>query len=248
MASNPATALADYLEEVRTVPGGSTVYRSRGMSNGTVTPSEWVEQSNAARLLGEVRQALLAMRAAGRNVDHYERAFGHWSRGVFVPDIHWGQSANGETEIITEAQLDQLRALADQIDASGLAMQLDDALATRVSSGLDDVESLLRDPSMELTQPVKAYLFHLTTSIRDVLAEHRTLGGVDLISRINELFGALTLIAEELERDDSTADLGGRLRTAARKVVPFMRWVGIGAAGALDVAANVQQLTGGLGS
>jgi len=246
MATNPASVLADILEDWASVAKGSTVYQSRGMNNGATAAEEWVKHSEAAQLLGEVRQALLAMEATGRRVDHYQRAFGYWARGVFAPDLTWGAGQSSRQQLISELQIDQLRALADRLDDSTLAVRMDHDLEGRVTSGLDAVEDLLRDPTMDLTEPVRNYLFHLTTSVRTVLSEHRALGGVDLIRRINELFGVLNQIADDLDKQGQSGDLASRIRRAARNVVPFVSWIGGATAGTLDVAANVQQLTGGL--
>lgn len=159
-----------------------------------------------------------------------------------MPDEQWGASPNHVRRAVAKDHVNILRALADLIDGSAIGVRLDPSIAARSLSGLDDIEALLNDPVVELSPSLRAYVFHLITSIRTVLAEQQTLGDVDLVRHIHALFGVLNLIADDLEADGTT-ETASKLREAARRVVPVARWVTIAAAGTLDVAANIAQIT-----
>lgn len=241
---NPARELAEKLERWMVLPPKNSLKKVRGIHReGTV--DQWREVISAAHLLDEVDQYLLGMEAAGIPVAHYQRAYPRWAAAVVAPDTQWGSvsQSSDETVVIDRALVDQMHALADVMDATTPMLRLTTETRTASISAIDDVLSLLRDPAVQLTEVQRRYVFELVAEVRRMFDEAETLGGVDLLRRVHELIGVLSMIAEGLAEDPETMDLAARLRDASSRVAPYMKFGVIAAAGAIDVAANLLAIT-----
>lgn len=173
---------------------------------------------------------------------HYERAEVAWYRAVFGPDVPWNQTSNTPIAVIDEPSVDMLYGLADYIDATDVGGGIDLTAQRCISTAVDDVLVLLADDALTLGPAEKRYVYELIESIRGVLSESRTFGSVELLHHAHELFGYLTLLSDSLSADQETADLGGKFRDAARRVVPFLRFGTGFATGTLGALADFQQI------
>jgi hypothetical protein len=240
---NSARELADMLSDWRVVPRGVSAYNQRGLTDGD--PIEfWRGQVHAARLLGEVDSALVAMQDSGRNVGHYNRALESWFRGVFGPDHVWGSAPNSKVELSPQSSVDLLYSFADLLDATTLPVAIDESKLTSIRAGLSEIIDLIE--GAPLSQAERRYVFELVTSVRKLLDSVEVIGGIDLLHHIHELFGFLTLLADDLDaRGEASPEFTSRLRDAARKVIPYVRYGTLFGLSALDATANVIQITQG---
>ncbi|MDF2563037.1 MAG: hypothetical protein K0R99_4483 [Microbacterium sp.] len=241
---NPARELASLLTAWRTIPRGHGVYTVRGMDSQSV--ESWRTQVHAAGLLHDVDRFLTAMETAGYDVAHYQEFIPAWSRAIFVPDRHWGQGANGDEHVYDAPPVAMLRAAADLFDNTELTVTLSAERTNRSVSAIDEIAHSLADPNIALTGPERRYVFELLNSCRTVFQESELLGTVDLLRRVHELLGTLTMIAEALSGDPETVGIAKRLQKLAREVVPYLTFGAKLGAGFLGVGADTIQITDGI--
>lgn len=242
---NPARELATLLTQWRTLARGQGVYASRDMPSQT--PDTWRTQVHAVGLLDEVDRFLAAMSAAGYDVAHYQEFFVAWARAVFVPDRHWGTGANNNENLYDTAPIAMLRATADLFDATELTVKLS-AERTRTSvEAIDEIIAALSTEDVQLVGPERRYVFELLNSCRTVFQEADALGQIDLLRRVHELLGVLTMLADTLSQDPATAGLAKKILRLGRQVVPYMTFGAKAGAGALGAGADLLSITSGLG-
>jgi len=243
---NPARELAKLLGEWRVIKGATNVHKQRGTERSSI--EGWRAQVRAVALLAEVDQFLTSMSEAGVDVEHYQRWLPQWAGAIFVPDRQWGANANANGErLFDQSVVDMANAVADFIHTTQIGVNLS---AERKRTSLDALDEIARDlgsEDVQLTEIERRYIFELISSCRAVFQESSSLGTVDLLRRVHELLGVLTLLAETLSEDPKTKDLAKRLLRAARRVVPYAVFGGRVAAGSLGAAADLLQLTDGLG-
>lgn len=241
---NAAHELADLLDSWRVVERGSTVRVTRG-SDGTDSLDLWREQVHAADLLREVEHFVEAVRLSGRSIDHYMRSYPAWAKAVFAPDVRWNEGVTSATAVATSQSVDFLRALGDIIDSAGLAVSLSPESVRSSADALDELLECLGDPNISLSKVERQYVFELIESVRRVFDESTVLGSVDLLRRVHELLGVMTLLAETLAHDPTTSKLSKKIRDAARRIVPYTTFGAKVSAGTIGVAADLLQITTG---
>ncbi|MDL5488166.1 hypothetical protein [Microbacterium wangruii] len=192
-----------------------------------------------------MEQSLNALDAAGRNVAHYTRFLPRWISAVFIPDRHWGQSANGAETLFQQNELDMLHAVADLLDLSGISVTLDDGTTRTSLEALDEITAALADEHIELSAVERRYIFELINSCRSVFQESATFGQVDLLRRVHELIGVLNMLADTLDSDPATKSVATRIRRAAKKVAPYVSFGAKAVAGSLGAGADLLQITAG---
>ncbi|MCZ4301556.1 hypothetical protein [Microbacterium oxydans] len=242
--SNAAHDLADILQDWRVVSKGSTVRLSRGFENRDDIEL-WRAQVRAAGLLHEVDRFLEALKLSGRRVEHYLRSYPAWATAVFAPDIRWNEGQNSATGVSSEQSIDLLRALGDNIDSSGLAVSLSTARVRTSKEALDDLIECLQDPNVSLSEVERRYVFELIASVQRVMNESSALGSVDLLRRVHELLGVMNLLAETLAADPATSKIAGKIKAAARRIVPYASFGAKVSAGTIGAAADLLQITAG---
>ena len=241
---NPASELAELFSKWRVVPIRSNVYQTRDAS----APGDldfWQAQVRAAELLSDVTAVIRAVQLGGKDMSHYGIAQVAWYRAVFAPDVAWNQASGSDSTVIDEASVNMLRSLADIIDLGGFSVPMDVAAKAGIEAAVDEVLALLADADGSLDVREKRYVYELISSIRRVLSESRTFGGVDLLRRVHELFGYLTVLADQLSDAPETENLAQKLRSAARRVVGFLRFGTGFASSSLSSLADLHQITGG---
>lgn len=241
--SNAAHTLADLLEQWRVVTRSQTVRGSRGFDTDSL--DSWRAQVDAVGLLREVDRFLGAASASGRNVDHYLRGYPVWAKAVFAPDMKWNEGAQSTTGLVEVQSIDLLRALGDMIDASGLAVSMSPDRAKASTDAIDELLDCLNDPEIALSKVERQYVFELIVSVRRVMEESAVLGSVDLLRRVHELLGVMTLLAETLAQDPATSALAKRIKAASRRIVPYASFGAKVSAGTIGVAADLLQITTG---
>jgi hypothetical protein len=243
MNENAAARLHQMLEQWRVVPIGTQLYGVRE------APSDddygfWVTQLSAAALLAEVDQDIAGLRAIGRNVAPYERAFPKWSQAVFVPNVLWNDP-NNTYEIVDQTTLDLLYSLSEIIRGVTPRPALDPHRAADSRTALNDLTDLLSAAQVPLSDAALRYVFELINSVRTALDEASVTGSVDLLHRVNELVGFLKILADELGADEANAKVADKVREYSARIVP---WVVISANTAftlLGAAADFKALTPG---
>ena len=238
---NPARELAAILQAWGRVPSRTTIRTHRGVTTGE--PGAWDSHLRAAALLLDVERFIAALEASDIDVQHYRRAIPAWAAGVIAPDHAWNASQVSDFYTVTPEMVDMLRALADVIDRSDIAVSLSVDTKAASIAALDEVTELLRD--VHLTPATRQYVFELLTACRRVFSESATLGSVDLLSRVHELIGALHMLADSLAEDDPAMKLlAKKLRAAVKRVAPYLSFGVQATAGVIGVAADLNQLTG----
>lgn len=236
---NPARELATLLDTWRVVPPRTSIRSHREIDSSDL--EGWNGQLRAAWLLNEVLRYISALEAAGRDVGHFQRAVPEWSAALFAPDYTWHSSQANEVAIAQSSTVDILRALADLIDVSGIAVSLNPEIKRSSLNALDEVTSLLGEAN--LTDATKQYVFELLTSCRRVISEATTLGRINLLSRVHELIGVLYMLADNLDDDPGMKQLSKNLRAAAKRVAPYVAFGAKVTAGSIGVAADIAQIT-----
>lgn len=243
---NPARDLADFLSARQTKPSGTTIYSERSDSiSGPGDLPFWRVQSEIAGLALQVSDIVAAMGAEGRRVHYFQTALRDAFRGVFAPDVAWN-SSQAAVELVPASSVELLYALADVIDGFRPGRVITEPEAVSIFSGLADLNELLKDHALGLSDQEERYVFELLRSVRTLIDERSVLGASDLTARINELYGALSLISDSLGNSPESEETRSRIKSALLKVVPFVRNAGGAGLLALDVAANVSQITSGL--
>lgn len=240
---NAAHELADLLDSWRVIQAGSTLRSSR--SFGRDTREDWQIQIRAARLLDEVDRYLEAARLSGKSVDHYLRAFPRWAMGLVAPDHKWGETAPSQRAVIEQHSIDLLRALGDIMESTQITVAMTPELTQGKQDAIDALLEALSDPAVHLREAERRYVYELVNSVRRVFEESDVLGSVDLVARVHELVGVMTMLAETLSEHEDTKDVAKRILRAARRVVPYARFGAQATAGSIGVAADLMQITGG---
>lgn len=241
---NPARELAALLADWRVVPRGQTVYNVRGIGGQAV--DDWRTQVHAAGLLSEVDRFLVSMAAAGYDVSHYQEFIPAWTRAVFAPDRAWNSGTTSVDNLYEPSAVAMLRAAADLFDNTELTVTLS-AERTRTSiDAIDEIMASLSTAAPPVTGPERRYLFELLNSCRTVFQEADAVGQIDLIRRVHELLGVLTMLAEALSQNPETAGLAKRLLKLGRQVIPYVTFGAKAGAGALGAGADLLSITSGL--
>jgi hypothetical protein len=241
--TNAPRELAELLTAWQVKDAAETVYTLRGAgSRSRMVTDEWRPTVLAVKLWSDVDGILAAMDAAGRKTAHYRRYQDAWFYGIVVPDQQWNVMGNARAELVTQAAIDSLFSLADVIEADLNRWQLDSAHKARSVSALDELRELLMAEDANIGPYEKRYLFELMGSVRSLLDEINTFGDAgDLRSRIYELVGVLTVLAEQME-EDGRSPFAKRLRKIKQQIVP---WTVAGVSIALNVlgaSADVKEL------
>ncbi|CAN7444555.1 hypothetical protein LJR045_002929 [Microbacterium sp. LjRoot45] len=244
---NPARELADYLDDVKQVTARQSMRDLRGVSAQHDQVVGWANQIDYASRLARVSEFLDAFERSGKDVLHYRRAFPKWAEGVFAPDVDWAGGAQTAKVIINSASIDLLRAFADLIDTSGIAVSMSPARTDSSLSALDEIVEMLESDDIPLSFVERRYVFELISSCRRVIQESAIFGEADLIARVHELIGVMTMLAETLSKAADTRTAGRKLLAAAKRVAPYVSFGGRVAEGAIGTTANILSITGGGG-
>lgn len=242
---NAAHDLADLLESWKTVGAGESMRSIRRLDDDS--PASWARQVHAAQLLSEVGRYLEAMTLSGESVDHYQRSYPEWAKGVFAPWIDWTSSVQGQRPVVGQPAIDLLRAFGDVARSVGLTVSMSPVIAHTSTEALDELMECLRDPSVQLNEVERRYVFDLISSVRQVFEESSVLGSVNLLARVHELLGVMTMLADTLSESEETRGLAKKLLAATRRVVPYAKFGARVSAGTLGAAADFLQLTQGAG-
>lgn len=176
-------------------------------------------------------------------VDHYQRFIVTWSRALILPSNNWDISAGNRGEqLVDQGAIDMLNAAADLFDRSVVAVKLSD---DRKQTSIDPLDQIVADlGGLPLSEPERIYVFRLIDSCRSAFQESASLARVDLLQRVHELRGVLTMLADTLsQEDDDLRKLGKRLRDTAARVVPYLRFGGQVTAGTVGAAADLLSIT-----
>ncbi|RFA12156.1 hypothetical protein B7R22_17155 [Subtercola boreus] len=240
---NSARELAQLLVGWRDKLEGQSIYGTReGAAPGSL--EFWRTQGHAIDLLEDTDRMLAVMAAAGRPIDHYEPAVIACYRGIFSADFAWS-TPQGEAGLIPQWAIGLLISLAEVIDGLSPSVGPSQEQRATVSEGLTDVFALLSDESLGLSTLQREYVFELVSEIRKLLEENHLFGSVDLVKRINELYGVLSRIMAGLDDTEESGQARDKIRLALAKIAP-VAWVGIQLAGILvGGASSVQSLTAG---
>jgi hypothetical protein len=167
------------------------------------------------------------------------------TNAVFFPNEAWNTAVSGVRSVISEQDMAALRGLGRYLDKSGFKTlpATPDSLAEARDS-VSDIVGVLCD--LDLDDPTSHYVFTLVTEVRTILDAEAAELSVDLIRRANELRGALADIADRVEAEQPGGEAPGRLRTAARWLLPHSVKGVIAIDLGLNTAANYIQLTQGL--
>ncbi|MGO1769986.1 MAG: hypothetical protein ACTHZX_08535 [Microbacterium sp.] len=241
--ANAAHELATKLAEWRVLPARQSLNHQRGIDPASATG--WRDQMRLTELLREVDRYLAAADAAGRDVSHYLRAYPQWAKAIFAPGVHWNQSTGSATAIGDAPAIDLLRALGDIMDAQEISVSLSEETTRESLGALDELLECLNDPSVQLSEIERRYVFELIGSVRRVFEESEVLGSVDMLRRVHELIGVLSMLADTLDVDEATRTVAKRIKRAARRVAPYVAFGGKATAGAIGVAADLIQITSG---
>jgi hypothetical protein len=239
--SNAAFELADLLSGWNAVPHGATPEAVRGAT--TVPPNEefWRTQVHAVELLSEVDRVIQSLRLQNKRYQHYEDVYPIWAAAVFGYSTPW-QTSNSARKGLDSSVIHVLSSLGNYIDDMPTLPTLDTKARGTLMGSINEIIDLLQGDSVTLDPAVRRYVFELIASIQHTLGEAGALGSADLLARINELFGYLTILADDLKNDDATRDFGERLQDFAWKIVPYARFVvGVGL-GVLGAGADMKAL------
>ena len=239
---NAAHELADLLQEWRAITKGKNVRTTRGFVSDT--PDDWRQQVRAIGLLHEVDRYLAAATSSGRDMAHYLRAYPSWAKGLIAPDQNWQETINGTARgLIDQGSIDLLRALGDNMKASEISVSMSPEVSKHGIAAIDELLEALGDPDVQLSEVEAQYVYELVSSIRRVFEESKLLGSVDLIRRVHELLGVMTLLSETLSTDPAREGAAEKIMKAVRKVVPWASFGAKASAGAIGVAADFIQIT-----
>jgi hypothetical protein len=244
--ANPAAELADLLETWGRIPNGTSIYTVRGSSsNGRGDVEMWRRHLDAVALLAQVDQSLRAMELSGRKVDHHVRAFPLWCEGMFAPNELWNQISQGVRESIDATAIDRLHSFADFLGSTEPGTMIGPAERLGIREAVGSLIDLLGSDEVSLDDSSKRYIFELLSAIQRLADEHLVTGTTDLVRRINELYGALSLLADDLSEAGATPGFVSKLRSAARRVYPYAHFGVTAGLAALGAAADVKAVTGG---
>lgn len=238
--ANAAHELAKALYEWRVLPARTTLNKQRGIDSDAA--GGWRGQVRLAHLLREIDLYLSAAATAGRDMSHYMRAYPHWARAIFAPANTWNQSVQNNQEIGDAQAIDILRALGDIMETDEPSVSLTEDRNRESLSALDDLLACLNDESVKLSRVERQYVFELISSLRRTFEESETLGSIDLLRRVHELMGVMSLLAETLAADESTQSVAKRIMKAARRVIPYVAFGGRATAGSIGMAADLAEL------
>ncbi|MGN6428067.1 MAG: hypothetical protein ACTHMF_14705 [Leifsonia sp.] len=237
---NAATTLATLLDKWKVVGNGETVYVRRE-AGAQRDYQFWRDQVAAAGLVHQVGNELDALRAMGRNIDHYARAFPTWAAAVFAPEEQWNQNT-GNRVVIDQGSVDLLFSLGDYLSATTPAVAISAERRSSMRTALDEVLELLSDGPISLGDAEKRYLFELVDAVRSATDEASTLGSFDLLRRIHELVGYLNTLADQLQDAGVDESFVVKVRDVARRVVPYTRMAAGAALAVLGAAADISQI------
>ena len=177
-------------------------------------------------------------------MDHYLRAYPNWAKGLIAPDQHWQETISGSARsMIDQASIDLLRALGDNMKANEISVSMSPEISRHGVAAIDELLEALGDPDVQLSEVEAQYVYELVSSVRRVFEESKLLGSVDLIRRVHELLGVMTMLSETLATDPATEGAAKRIMKAVRKVVPWAKFGAKASAGAIGVAADFLQIT-----
>lgn len=241
---NAAHELADALQDWILIRKGQNVRISRSFQGDTT--EDWREQVRVIGLLHEVDRYLSAATLSGREMGHYLRAYPKWAKGLIAPDQNWQESISGSARpVIDQPSIDLLRALGDIMASTELSVAMTPEASKGGTDAIDALLEALSDPSVHLRDTERRYVYELVSSVRRVFEESTVLGSVDLIARVHELLGVMTMLAETLAADPSTEGVAKKILRAVRRVVPYAAFGAKVSAGTIGVAADMLQITAG---
>lgn len=240
---NAPRELAEILQDWMHRPSNRTIYTVHGSSDTSAADHDmWLAQARAVKLWTMVQETLSAMENNDRVVAHYRRWEDMWMQCIFAPDTHWGEATSGSLNVIAnQGAVDALWSLADVIESDLQRFAL--VHREQSTAALDEILALLDDDQLGLGPNDKRYLFELVDAVRSALSEATMFNGLqDLRSRINELVGHLTVIAD-LADDEGQTGLSVKLRDLGRRVRPWSIRGAVFAAGVLGAAADIKEIT-----
>ncbi len=226
------------------LPATNNVHKVRKTTNQN--PDGWRTQVHAVALLADVQRFVATLKLAGEPTEYYERWIPKWAFALFMPDRQWSANPpqNGETAF-DQSLIDMLNALADRIDSTGIGVQLSTESTQSSIDALDEIVAALKSPDVNLNEVERRYIFELINSCRTVFQEADAIGPVDLLRRVHELLGVMTMLAETLAKDPVTEGVAKRILRASRKVVPYVAFGAKVTAGTLGATADLLQITSG---
>jgi hypothetical protein len=239
---NAAHELAEILRPWELVPGNQSVYEVRGFGGNPKDPDFWRKHARAAELLAQVQADVEAMAVSGTDVDHYLKYFPEWWFALFAPEFQWDGGVQQSRQAIADHLVDMLKGLGDLINSQHLRPSVSTNAVEQSRVALDEIVDLLQSPELQLSGPAKRYAFELMARVRKMIDSVATTDEDDLIRSVHELYGFLSELADELERDQATQGIGRKLRDAGRRVLP---WTITGvslASQAIDAAVQLKAL------
>ncbi|MBW1639249.1 hypothetical protein G3H63_09215 [Microbacterium resistens] len=240
---NAAHELADLLESWRVVKNNSTIRSTRGLTADDV--EGWRNQARAFGLLHQIDQYLAAAELAGSDIDHFVRAYPDWAKGIVAPEYKWNEAIQATRTVIEQHRIDLLRALGDIMKGTEISVAMTPETSQAGRDAVDALMDELKDPTVQLRDAERRYVYELIASVRRVFEESKVLGSVNLMARVHELLGVMTMLAETLSESDDTKQAATRILRAARRIVPYAKFGARVSAGAIGVAADLVQITSG---
>lgn len=241
--TNAAFELADLLLEWNRVDHGQFPELVRGAEARPPGEEFWRKHLHAVELLRQVDDVIQGLRLQGKRYSHYENLFPSWAGAVFGYFTPWG--VDNQTRVaLPESDIHVLTGLGNYIEEVPSLALLDGPRRLNLTGAISDILEILSADSIQLEPNVRRYVFELITSIQRLLAETSVFGSADLLARIHELFGYLTILAEDLDSDESTRAFAVKLREAAWKIVPYVQFAARSGMAALGMVADVKGLSG----
>jgi hypothetical protein len=204
--ANPARELLAFFTNWRS-KGAQAPLIFRGYD--TLQPDQIAsELRRGARLLAEIEGAIDDLQARGHNVDLYRRAMVRWTFGVFSYDSGWAQQTDPRAHLYTEHTMDNLEALANEIDNT-LGVTNADTLA-KVQALVDEATALLIEDG-SISEQLRYYLSQLLQEIRHVAIDEQMINSFNMRSALERLWVAFYGAAAQSKEPSRWTKLADKL-------------------------------------
>ena len=151
-----------------------------------------------------------------------------------MPHEDWN-AASRERQVIASETLASLASFAAYLDKSDMrAFDATAASTLQVRDALSDLVALLGSDQILLSSQARIYVFTLIDGLRTVFDANQAHIDLDVVRRIHQLQGYLSVLADDFEIRDSANPTIARLRQFVRRVTPV----------AVPVAGTIGYLTG----
>jgi hypothetical protein len=244
---NAARELHSLYDAWATIPTGHSIWNVRVASVPGKPESQQdpINLVRAARLLGEVQQALDELERAGEPVDFFRSFVPEWVDALYLPAYAWQSGVSSSTQVIPSNTLSTLGAFATYLDKTTLRPRAADAASfASARQASEQILTVLRDQD-DLEDDERLYVFKLLDSIRSLLDAKDLRVNAQLIARVNELRGWLLDYEEWLESQQPGNPVVKLLRRAARQLLPPAAKAFAVGSGALGVVSDIGALTAG---